>query len=78
MKKIGILAVGVLVLHSFGVNSKYNKIQDKLDIAIENSHNPRSVFLMKKIDSLNMEIMNYGAKLDSMRLKYDYAWAFTN
>ena len=70
MKKIGILAVGVLVLHSFGVNNKYNKIHSKLDIVIEQTNNTI-------VDSLKLEVMNYGYKLDSMRLQYDYAWAFT-
>ena len=71
MKKIGILAVGVLVLHSIGVNNKYNKIHSKLDIVIEQTNNTI-------VDSLKLEVMDYGYKLDSMRLQYDYAWAFTN
>ena len=31
-----------------------------------------------KIDSLQQEIMDIGWKLDSMTLKYEHGWEFTN
>ena len=37
-----------------------------------------SVSKKGKIDSLQQEIMNLGWKLDSMTLKYDEGWEFTN
>ena len=39
--------------------------------------NPCNIY-KAKIDSLQQEIMDIGWKLDSMMLKYDYNFAFTN
>ena len=37
-----------------------------------------SVSKKGKIDSLQQELMNLGGKLDSMMLKHDYNFEFTN
>ena len=70
MKKIAILAMGVVIGYSI-TTSKYNNISNKLDMIIENSYKG-------KIDSLQLEIMDIGWKLDSMTLKYEHEWVFTN
>ena len=70
MKKIAILAMGVVIGYSI-TTSKYNNISNKLDVIIENSYKG-------KIDSLQLEIMDIGWKLDSMTLKYEHEWVFTN
>ena len=70
--KIAIIAiVGVSFWHSTNANKKYNNISSKLDIVISLSEK-------NKIDSLEFELMNLGSKLDSMVLKYDYNFNFTN
>ena len=66
-----ITIVGVSFWYSTSVNKKYNNISDKLDIVIGLSEK-------NKIDSLEFELMNLGSKLDSMVLKYDYNFDFTN
>ena len=68
MKKIGILAIGV-VIGNFITTQKHNEISDKLDIIMEISEKG-------KIDSLYQEIMDIGWKNDSMVLKYDEGWEF--
>ena len=70
MKKIAILAMGVVIGYSI-TTSKYNNISNKLDVIIENSYKG-------KIDSLQLEIMDIGWKLDSMTLKYEHEWVFTD
>ena len=72
--KIGIIAILAISLHSLMwctiiINSKYNNMSNKLDMIIENTND-------SKVDSLQMEIMDLGQKLDSMVLKYDYNWEF--
>ena len=70
--KLAIIAIaGVSFWYSSIVNKKYNNISNKLDMII-------SVSKKGKIDSLQQELMNLGSKLDSMTLKYDYGFEFTN
>ena len=69
--KIIVIALGVSLWHSCALNKKYNNISKKLDMIVENSEKG-------KIDSLQLEIMNLGYKLDSMILEHDYGFSFTN
>ena len=70
--KIAIITIiGVSFWYSSTANKKYNNISNKLDMIINLSEKD-------KIDSLEFELMNLGSKLDSMMLKYDYNFAFTN
>ena len=68
MKKIGILAIGI-VIGNIITTQKHNEISDKLDIIMEISEKG-------KIDSLYQEIMNIGWKNDSLILKYKHGWEF--
>ena len=68
MKKIGILAIGV-VLGNFITTQKHNEISNKLDIIMEISEKG-------KIDSLYQEIMDIGWKNDSLPLVHDLDWEF--
>ena len=68
MKKLGILAIGIVIGNTITVQ-KYNNISDKLDKVIE-------VTDEEKIDSLYQVIMDIGWKNDSMVLKYDEGWEF--
>ena len=68
MKKIGILAIGIVIGNAITVQ-KYNNISDKLDKVIE-------VTDEENIDSLYQVIMDIGWKNDSMVLKYDEGWEF--
>ena len=68
MKKLGILAIGIVIGNSITVQ-KYNNISDKLDKVIE-------VTDEENIDSLYQVIMDIGWKNDSMVLKYDEGWKF--
>ena len=70
-KIIGIIILGVSFWCLNTVNSKYNNISKKLDMIIENSEKD-------KIDSLYQEIMDIGWKYDSLTLKYEHGWEFTN
>ena len=70
--KIGIVVIlGAFLWCSIATNKKYNNISKKLDMIVENSEKG-------KIDSLQYEIMYLGNKLDSMILKHDYGFTFTN
>ena len=75
MKKITkitvIVILGVSLWHSIAINKKYNNISNKLDVII-------SVSEKGKIDSLQQQIMDIGWKNDSLTLKYEYGWEFTN
>ena len=75
MKKITkitvIVILGVSLWHSIAISKKYNNISNKLDMII-------SVSEKGKIDSLEYELMSLGSKLDSMILKYDYNFKFTD
>ena len=68
MKKLGILAIGIVIGNSITVQ-KYNNISDKLNRVIE-------VTDEENIDSLYQVIMDIGWKNDSMVLKYDEGWEF--
>ena len=71
-KKIIVVALGVSLWHSCALNKKYNNISKKLDMIVSNQE---MIWLKDnelKIDSLEIEIMDLGGKLDSMQLKYDY------
>ena len=68
MKKLGILAIGIVIGNAITVQ-KYNNISDKLDRVIE-------VTDEENIDSLYQVIMDIGWKNDSMVLKYDEGWKF--
>ena len=70
--KISFVAIlGISLWYFITINKKYNNISNKLDVII-------SVSKKGKIDSLEYELMNLGGKLDSMILKYDYNFKFTN
>ena len=75
MKKITkitvIVILGVSLWHSIAIKNKYNNISNKLDMII-------SVSEKGKIDSLQQQIMDIGWKNDSLTLKYEYGWEFTN
>ena len=66
-----IVILGVSLWHSIAINKKYNNISNKLDMII-------SVSEKGKIDSLQQEIMDIGWKYDSLTLKYEHGWEFTN
>ena len=68
MKKLGILAIGIVIGNAITVQ-KYNNISDKLDKVIE-------VTDEENIDSLYQVIMDIGWKNDSMVLKHDEGWEF--
>ena len=70
-KKAVIVILGVSLWHSIAINKKYNNISNKLDVII-------SVSEKGKIDSLQQQIMDIGWKNDSLTLKYEYGWEFTN
>ena len=70
--KIGIVVIlGASLWCSIATNKKYNNISNKLDMIIELSEKD-------KIDSLQQEIMDIGWKYDSLTLKYEHGWEFTN
>ena len=67
----GIIVLGVSLWYLNTIDKNYNNISKKLDMIVENSEKG-------KIDSLQLEIMNLGYKLDSMILEHDYGFTFTN
>ena len=70
--KIGIVVIlGASLWCSIAINKKYNNISNKLDMII-------SVSKKDKIDSLQQEIMDIVWKNDSLILKYEEGWDFTN
>ena len=70
--KLAVIAIaGVSFWYSSTANKKYNNISNKLDMII-------SVSEKGKIDSLQQEIMDIGWKYDSLTLKYEHGWEFTN
>ena len=70
MEKYALIGALFLAI-SVTTNRQSSNISSKLDTVI-------SVSKKGKIDSLELEIMDLGRKLDSMTLKYDYDFAFTN
>ena len=70
--KAGILIIGIAWIAFISTcNKRYNNISNKLDVIIENGEKG-------KIDSLYQEIMDIGWKYDSLILKYEHGWEFTN
>ena len=67
----GIIVLGVSLWYLNTINKKYNNISKKLDMIVEISDK-------SKIDSLQEVIMDIGWKYDSLTLKYEYGWEFTN
>ena len=75
--KIGVIVIlGASLWCSIAINKKYNNIYSKLDMIISNQEMIWLNTNELKIDSLQMEIMDLGRRLDSMMLKYDYGWEF--
>ena len=91
MKKIAILTIGVLATSSIVCNkdvvcdtcddgyviSNVFKNECKAPWLPTSDVNPCNI-QQSKIDSLQLEIMQIGWELDSMILKFDYGFAFTN
>ena len=77
-KKIIIVALGVSLWHSCALNKKYNNISKKLDMIVSNQEKIWLKDNELKIDSLEIEMMDLGGKLDSMILEHDYGFVFTN
>ena len=91
MKKIAILTIGALATTSIMCNKKV--ICDTCDDGYVISNvfkneckepwlptsniNPCNIY-QATIDSLHQELSNIGGKLDSMILKHDYGFDFTN
>ena len=75
--KVGI-AIGLCLWYSITVNKNYNNISKKLDMIMSNQEMIWLNTNELKIDSLQQEIMDIGWKLDSMTLKYEHGWEFTN
>ena len=72
ISKVIIVATIVSTWCYIATNKKYNNISKKLDMIVSNQE---MIWLKDnelKIDSLEIEIMDLGGKLDSMQLKYDY------
>ena len=91
MKKITILTVGVLATTTIMCNrevvcdtcdtgypiSKEFKNKCEKPWLPTSDINPCNIY-QAKIDSLQLEIMDIGWKNDSLTLKYEYGWDFTN
>ena len=75
MKKITkitvIVILGVSLWHSIAINKKYNNVSNELEMVMKSNNK-------LKIDSLLQQIMDIGWKNDSLTLKYEYGWEFTN
>jgi len=78
IEKIGGLVLAGMLCISISItfNKKYNNIYSKLDMIISNQEMIWLNTNELKIDSLQIEIMDLGQKLDSMILKYDEGWEF--
>ena len=70
-KRTVIVILGVSLWHSVTINKKYNNVSNELEMVIKSSNK-------LKIDSLLQQIMDIGWKNDSLTLKYEYGWEFTN
>ena len=70
-KKAVIVILGVSLWHSVTINKKYNNVSNELEMVMKSNDK-------LKIDSLLQEIMEIGWKNDSLTLKYEYGWEFTN
>jgi hypothetical protein len=63
IRNIGKFIIILLILGSIWFT--YYGINLKLNVIMENTHS-------EQVDSLQLEIMDIGSQLDSMKLKYDY------
>ena len=70
-KKAVIIILGVSLWHSVAINKKYNNVSNELEMVMKSNDK-------LKIDSLLQQIMEIGWKNDSLTLKYEYGWEFTN
>ena len=70
-KRAVIVILGVSLWHSVAINKKYNNVSNELEVVMKSSNK-------LKIDSLLQQIMDIGWKNDSLTLKYEYGWEFTN
>ena len=70
-KKAVIVVLGVSLWHSIAINKKYNNVSNELEMVMKSNNK-------LKIDSLLQQIMEIGWKNDSLTLKYEYGWEFTN
>ena len=70
-KKAVIVILGVSLWHSIAISKKYNNVSSELEMVMKSSNK-------LKIDSLLQQIMDIGWKNDSLILKYEYGWEFTN
>ena len=70
-KKAVIVILGVSLWHSIAINKKYNNVSSELEMVMKSNNK-------LKIDSLLQQIMEIGWKNDSLMLKYEYGWEFTN
>jgi len=70
-KKAVIVILGVSLWHSVAINKKYNNVSNELEMVMKSNDK-------LKIDSLLQQIMEIGWKNDSLTLKYEYGWEFTN
>ena len=70
-KKAVIVILGVSLWHSVAINKKYNNVSSELEMVMKSNNK-------LKIDSLLQQIMEIGWKNDSLMLKYEYGWEFTN
>ena len=70
-KRTVIVILGVSLWHSVAINKKYNNVSNELEMVMNSSNK-------LKIDSLLQEIMDIGWKYDSLTLKYEHGWEFTN
>ena len=66
-----IVILGVSLWHSVTINKKYNNVSNELEMVMKSNNK-------LKIDSLLQQIMDIGWKNDSLILKYEYGWDFTN
>ena len=70
-KKAAIVILGVSLWHSVAINKKYNNVSNELEMVMKSNDK-------LKIDSLLQQIMEIGWKNDSLTLKYEHGWEFTN
>ena len=63
--------VGALFVAISVTTNRQSNVSNKLDMII-------SISEKGKIDSLQQEIMDIGWKYDSLTLKYEHGWEFTN
>ena len=70
-KRAVIVILGVSLWHSVTINKKYNNVSNELEMVMKSNNK-------LKIDSLLQQIMDIGWKNDSLTLKYEYGWEFTN